>query len=232
MIQSYETTRTANIAEPLRLSIKASERWIIIGKTGSGKTEFCKYLLRLVAQKVPVVIVDPKEMWTGAYPHWESNHFAPGTIDKPHLVQGFNARFRVQCLQPDEESSGDERLHDMCYDMLKRGNRFLYIDETEGIATANSVPSGLRRIWKTGRAKGIGAWVATQTPTCIPKIFKSQAEHFVAFKVGQEDVELVANIVHVARAEIASLKNYEWIYYNTDMDRGVKQAPIPYKKVK
>jgi DNA helicase HerA-like ATPase len=214
----------------MKLVVDPSERWIIMGKTGSGKSEFAKYLLRIIAEKMPVVIIDPKEFWLGKYPQWEMKRKMPGTIDKPHLIQSFNPKWRVQLLQPDADDPDDERLSRLCYDVLKHGNVFLYFDETEDIATAHTIPRHIRRIWKTGRALGVGAWVSTQAPTGIPKIFKSQAEHFVTLKVGDEDIETVAALLHADREEVRGLKPYEWLYYNTRMDFAERQSPVPYKE--
>lgn len=219
----------------MKLTVDAHERWCILGKTGSGKTEFAKYMLRLVAQKMPVVIIDVKEQWLGDYPEWETDKKQRGTIDKPWLVDEFDPKKWVQVLQPDELGSGDDRLEKLCYDMLKTRNRFIYFDETEGIATANMVPAGIRRIWKTGRSKGIGAWVATQTPSGIPRIFKSQADKFFTFMVGDEDVELASIIGHAGKDEVSELNPFEYYFYDTkdrDMRAAVWQPPIPFKERK
>lgn len=218
----------------MKLVVDPSERMLILGKTGSGKTQFAKHLLRIVAQKMPVVIIDPNELWLwkgrgGQKTDWASKK-EPGTIDKPHLVDVFNPKFSVQLLQPDVDGSNeDPRLARMCYDLLKAGNRFIYFDESEGIATANKVPDYIRRVWKTGRAHGLGAWVATQAPTGIPKIFKSQAEKFITFKVGLEDIDLVSAMLHAPKEQVSGLKKYEWLYYDTSLERAEWQPPIPYK---
>lgn len=215
----------------MKLKIDPSERWIIVGKTGSGKTIFAKHLLRHIAGKMPVVIVDPKEYWLGSRPEWASGKEL-GTVDKPRLINSFNPKWHVQLLQPDADDKEDDRLAKLCREVLKRGNTFIYFDESEDIATAYNVPYYIRRIWKTGRAKGVGAWVSTQAPTGIPKIFKSQAEHFISFKVGVEDADIVANLVHCTEQQIRGLKPFEWLYYNVQMDNGVLNAPIPLKEQK
>src|SRR6266568_8138594 len=116
----------------MKLTIDPSERWIILGKTGSGKTQFSKHLLREVSKAMPVVIIDPNELWLGKFPQWETSRKKPGTIDKPHLIDKFNPKWHVQCLQPDVDGSEpDERLERLCYDILKAENRFVYFDETQ-----------------------------------------------------------------------------------------------------
>jgi energy-coupling factor transporter ATP-binding protein EcfA2 len=220
-----------------KIVIDPSERWIIVAKTGAGKTEFAKYMLRMVEKHMPVVIVDPKEFWLGKHPQWEEERKKPGTIDKPHLVNEFHPEWRVQVLQIDGDDQEDDRLEKMCNAVLKRqhqsgsGPIMMYFDETEDIATASFVPKHIRRVWKTGRALGLAAWVSTQAPKGIPKIFKSQAEKFVAMQVGDEDVEFVAPLVHAEKEEVAQLGNYEWLFYDTKTMQHAEWHPaVPYQE--
>jgi len=191
-------------------------------------------MLREIVKKVPVIIVDPKEHWLGDNPVWETDRRKPGTIDKPHLVRKYNPKLHVQVFQPDEEED-EALLNRFCLDVLKFRNRLMYFDETEGICTAYHVPRGIRRIWKTGRAKGIGAWVSTQTPSGIPKIFKSQADKFVSFAVGAEDSKITALIGHAWEEDVKALRDFEYLFYDTknhDMPIAEWNPPVPFKKKK
>ena len=220
------------------MKIDPSERWLILGKTGSGKTQFAKYLLREVSKHMPVVIIDPNELWLGRGKGGRPEDWAQkkelGTIDKPRLVNEYNPKWHVQCLQPDVDGSEeDPRLAKLCYDILKKGNVFVYFDESEGIASASHVPRYIRRLWKTGRAHNVGCWVSTQAPKGIPRIFKSQAEKFVTFKVGDEDNDFAAALVHSAKEEVAALGRYEWLFYdNKSMDYAEWNMPIPFEEKK
>jgi energy-coupling factor transporter ATP-binding protein EcfA2 len=215
--------------------IDPTHRWLILGKTGSGKTELVKYLLREVSMVYPIVIIDPNELWLGRGKgrrarEWANNR-EKGTIDKPHLIKNaFNPKFWTQCLQPDEDEM--YKLEKVVAGVMKKEDVFIYFDETEGIATATHVPKFIRVLWKRGRAHHVGAWAATQVPKGIPRIFKSQAEHFIIMKVGIEDADVAAEIAHVNKKVILGLKPYEWIYYNHDMDVGEFHPPIPYKEKK
>lgn len=216
--------------------IDPSERWIILGKTGSGKTQFAKHMLRIISQKMPVVIVDPNELWLGRGRGGRPEDWAQkkelGSIDKPRLINEFNPKWHVQCLQPDiDGSEEDPRLAKLCYDILKHENIFVYFDESEGIASANVVPRYIRRLWKTGRAHNVGAWVSTQAPRGIPRIFKSQAEKFVIFRVGDEDIDFAASIAHAAKEEVQGLGRFEWLFYdNKIMDIAEWNPPIPFEE--
>lgn len=208
-----------------------------MGKTGSGKTEFAKFLLREISQKMNVVIIDTKHFWLGENPVWEKHSAIrkffkkqlPGTIDRPHLVKKYDPDLKVQVFQPDMY---DKSLEKFCFDVLKFRNCYFYIDESDGIATATSVPLGLRKIWKQGRVLKVGAAEGSQTYSGIPKIFKSQAEKFVLFKVGEEDIEEAATLLHVTEQEVKALGNYEYLYLDTGtMDHAVWMPPIELKKV-
>lgn len=219
----------------MTIKIDPSERWIFFAKTGGGKTELVKYFLRLISVKMPIVIVDPNELWLGKGKGGNRKEWAqgrePGTVDKPHRIDKFHPDYHVQLLQPDVDGTEeDDRLPRLCYDVLKKGDRFIYFDESEGIATATHVPQYIRRLWKTGRAHNIGAWVSTQAPKGIPRIFKSQAEHFVTLKVGEEDIDFVSELVHATDEEVRQLGRYEWLYYNTDMEHAEWHPPIPLNK--
>lgn len=217
------------------MKIDPSERWIIVAKTGAGKSELCKYFLRDVSKKWPVVVIDPKHLWLGKgkgryQKEWASRK-EPGTIDKPHLVTTFNPKWQVQCFQPDDWDI-DGQLARMTDQIFKRGDIFVYFDECEGLANATQVPDYMRKLWKMGRAWNIGCWVASQSPSGIPRIFKSQAENFVCMKVGEQDVELCADLVKVPEQTVQRLKPYQWIFYNVNMDQGEMHPPIPYKEKK
>jgi hypothetical protein len=220
----------------MEITIDPSERLIAIAKTGGGKTEWVKYFLREIEKVMPVVIIDPNELWLGRGRGGQKSDWAQGkergTVDKPRLIDEFNPKWRVQCLQPDVDGEEeDPRLPKLCYAVLKHENVFVYFDESEGIATATHVPRYIRRLWKTGRAHNIGAWVGTQAPKGIPRIFKSQAEKFVALKVGDEDVDYVAGLMHATKEEVRSLGPYEWLFYdNKHMDAAVWNPPVPYQE--
>lgn len=202
---------------------------MIMGKTGSGKTEWERFMLRRIAQKMPIVIVDPKNFWLGENPVWATGK-NPGTVDQPRLTKSFNEKYWVQCVQPDLY---DNNLEKFLQKILKQKYRYVCFDETDGLCTATQVPEGIRKVWKQGRVLKVGASAGSQTYSGIPRIFKSQAEKFVLFKVGDEDIIDAANLVHVHPDIVAELDDYEYIYYdNSKMDHGVWMPPIDLEEEK
>lgn len=221
----------------VKIVVKPYERGILLGKTGSGKTELAKWLFRPVAAKMPVVIVDRKHLWLGENPVWAKRK-EPGTIDRPHLVTKFNPDFHVQVFQP----SGPEEMEAQYAAILKTGRRAVYIDETKGLATATSVPTEMDRVWTQGRALGVPAWVGSQSARGIPLIFKSQAEKWIILQISKPDLESIEeyvplvgsddmSIAQAARGMRQKLKaRFHFYYYEPSMDEPIFLNPVPYKE--
>lgn len=186
-------------------------------------------MLRRIAMKMPVVIVDPKMFWLGESPVWASGKSA-GTVDHPRLVKSFNPKYWVQCIQPDVY---DTKLEKFLKSVMREKYRYVCFDETDGLCTATSVPEGIRKVWKQGRVLKVGASAGSQTYSGIPRIFKSQAEKFVLFRVGDEDIEDAAHLVHALPEEVANLGEYEYIYYDANsMENGIWMPPLDLEKEK
>lgn len=217
----------------MKLDVKPSERWLLMGTTGSGKTEFSKFMLRNVSMKMPVVIIDPKPGWLGDDPVWETDKRNPGTVDKPWLVKDYNPKLWVQVIQP---LIYDARLEKSLHAILKRKYVYTHFDDNIGLCDANTVPMGIRRVWQTGRSLKVGASDASQTFERIPAIFKSQAENFVVFMMGQMNIEKykeVANLVQVEVEEVKELGKYEYIYFKRgEMERGLWMPPLELDKAR
>lgn len=212
----------------MKFKVIPSERWLTMGATGSGKTIFNKYLLREISKKMQVVIVDEKNFWLGDNPVWEENKKLPGTVDKPHLIRKFNPDWRVQVFQSDGYDSDLDRL---CKDILKARDVYFYIDDNDGLCNSHTVPIGLSKIWKQGRALRIGASDSTQTYKNIPSMFRTQAEKFVVFQVGIDDIEDAANLVNVPPEDVENLGEWEYIYLDKKtMRQGLWFPPLKVNK--
>lgn len=221
-----------------KITIKSSERGILLAKTGAGKTEWAKWLLRQVQKKMPVFIVDIKHFWLGENPIWATGKEF-GTVDKPRLVTKFNPKWHVQVLQP----SGPADVEASYAAILRQGGVFVYVDETRGLASATQVPPMMARVWTQGRALGVAAWVGSQSARGIPLIFKSQAEKWVILEISKPDLESIEEYVplvgsdemstsQAARHMRAALGDFRSYYYSPEMDEPELMEPVPMKGAK
>jgi len=221
------------MTEAPRIRIDPSERLIALGRTGAGKTQWTKSMLRAVNKNYPIVIVDPKAFWLGRNPVWAGKR-EKGTVDKPRLVTQFDKKIAdkrgVQLVQFDAINNLAD-LNKLCDDILEyartHGEIFVNFDECEGIATATKTPIGVNKLWKQGRGLGVGAWVGNQRSLGIPEIFKSQAEAFVVFDLpGERDRKDVAYYVHTPEVEaMETVPPFHYWYFHRKLMRHAELMP-------
>lgn len=217
----------------VKISIDPTERVLIIGKTGGGKTVLAKHFLKEIAKKYRVVIIDPKHMWLGKYPKWAKNN-EKGTVEKPRLVTSFNPKLSVQCFQPTMPAHRDERLDKLCFDILKQGKTFVFFDELSTVATATQIPDGFSALWTQGRQIEVAAWCATQRPLRIPEIVKSQSEKWFIFDMpGPKNKKEIAEYTDTPDIESTRIPKFVYWYYDQpNMDHAIVRPPLEYKEPK
>lgn len=152
--------------------VKASNRVLIAGKTGSGKTYLARQLLLNVQR---LILIDSK----GTLNNWQDN-----TLNKRNwrnFVKGDIGRFRLQPPIVDNPFNWYENLFERLY-YLK--NFTLYIDEIYGvIPPGQRIGKWLNALITRGREKNIGVWGSTQRPTWIPLSFISEVDYLFVFQL-------------------------------------------------
>jgi hypothetical protein len=157
----------------------SSDRGIVIGQTGAGKTYFMRQLL-IDAKRLAVF--DPKGTLNSSEASGGDWHLQPWDKRAVKALQR-GVPYRVRIPNP---LDGDwDRYFKRIYDA---GNVMMYIDEIYGVVRPRRpIPYHLNAIYTRGRELGIGAWTASQRPTFIPLEIMSEAQWFVMFRVLLEE---------------------------------------------
>jgi hypothetical protein len=159
----------------LAMKIKANDRILLAGKTGSGKTYFAAHLLRPVTR---LVVVDPKAT-LGSWPLQE-----PRGFDWSNFGRGKPGRYRILPPITDDPEGWYEQLFEQLYGY---GNLVLYIDEAYAVVPPGARPGKwLSAMYTRGRERGIGVWAATQRPAWIPLFLMSEADWLIVFRLNLE----------------------------------------------
>ena len=201
-------TKTDRLITP-----KSSDRLVLTGRTGSGKTTFARKLLTRTAR---FVVLDPKHMFA-----------MPGV----EIVKGFDAKLDRQIIRdppgtPNELAFWDEQI----MDVWNEGDYILYIDEVTLVNPNTHLRPTLGRAIRTGRERGVGVHVATQRPRDIPNAIYTEADHFVIFDLAHpDDKKKIAGMTVPAVEEWQAKGEYDYIYYNI---RTKKLTEIRVKKRK
>ena len=213
-------------AKRVTIDLRGSERWLFVGKTGSGKSYLARALLREMSRRGwPIVIVDPSAFWMGAHPKWDKGE---GSIERPKLVTRFDPKARVQLYVPSIPGWQDPGLDALMEACLKRGKLVLYFDETNGIVSANQYSPWFARVVTQGRKHELAVWAATQRPTRVPEILLSQAENWAIFRViTPNDRKKIAEYTGSKLTRQERLEPFFWFYWNQQSDDATLMAPIP-----
>jgi DNA helicase HerA-like ATPase len=155
--------------------IKANERVLLAGKTGSGKTWFAERLLIPVQR---LIVIDPK----ATLAPWSL--IEPGKRQWSQFDRGGAGRFRILPPVADDIDAWYEELFEHLYEA---GDLTVYIDEAYAVAPPGSKPGKwLSALYTRGRERGIGVWAATQRPAWIPLFLISEADWLIIFRLNLE----------------------------------------------
>lgn len=211
--------------------IRLSDRILIAGQTGKGKTELAKFI---VAGEQPcrTICVDPKEEHTFTDPktgeaiapartplelaramHAGVVHYVPAGFDRPQLEE---------CFQIIHETPGP---------------LIIWVDETSEISNPGWCPEGLRLDVTQGRRHRKQVLAVTQRLAEIHPVFRSQSEHIFLMVPAPILLDLKTLSGNVRReanwldAELGQLHqthgDYAHLWYCRDTDEMRRCAPIP-----
>lgn len=184
------------------ISPKRGERAVIIGFSGSGKSNLAKALLISIRQ--PVIVIDPKREWdsTGYLVVNRVRHI-------PKLIGN-----RKVLFQPIIAEFDDVNVYNHVYKQIfETGNVCVYTDEVSVFSTGIRYPAYFKAIYHQGRSKNITAISSTQRPSAIPPFVITEVQRLYAFHLNSpDDVKKVRSMVKGYDPD--KLKRYAFYYLN------------------
>jgi len=216
-----------------RRGIRLSDRILIAGQTGKGKTE----LARMIAegeQPVRLIVVDPKgelsftqlvdgkrvpvtpartPLELANAMHGAIVHFIPAGFDRPALEEAFEIIWATP------------------------GPYIVWVDEASEVSSPNWCPAGLRLCVTQGREPEKQVIAVTQRLAEIHPVFRSQSEHIFLMVPAPIMLDLKTLSGNVRREatwldrELGELHaahgDYSHLWYCRDTDEMRRCAPIP-----
>lgn len=161
--------------------MKRSNRVVIVGPTGCGKSVLAR---KLLAQQDQAIIVDPKHQWKPR----KGDHLATNikelksALNKMRGEDGNHVVYRVprEHLLPQNA----EFLDQVPALALERKNTLLFYDELVFVAGSSDFFRRAPNFYyamTTGRGLGVGVWGLAQRPTWIPVIVFSESDYRATF---------------------------------------------------
>lgn len=204
--------------------IRHSDRILIAGQTGKGKTVFALWLIEQL-QPVRTIIFDPKDELDfgvvkartpgelAACMHQPVVHYVPASFDRDSLEEAC----QIVWITP--------------------GPYLWVIEEANEMSNPSWCPTGLRLCVTQGRAKLKMVIAITQRLAECHPVFRSQSEHVIVFTPAPIELDLKTIAGNVRReasvldAELGSLHgeygDYSHLWYVRDTDELRRCAPLP-----
>lgn len=185
-----------------------SQRLVVIGATGSGKTFLARRIFGAVPP--PRLVIDPKD-------------------DPEATGSGYAVTFRDPTRLPDApvvrfvpSDPLDRDIYDRLYATVWGSGRrwFTWLDEAENAAPASrGMPRAMGRLITQGRVRGLGHMALNQRPVGIDPRLIGNAEHVITFRMGYPaDLDTMAQAFGVAPGELrrwlGSLPRYGFAWYD------------------
>lgn len=159
-------------------TIHASDRVLIAGFTGSGKSEWLYAHARLL--KSAILILDSKgdDHYPGAHNVYNLAELRRELVKLPH--GGGLAFKRHRIIRFDIDDDEDKELIEGIFALAwqVRGLTII-VHDAIGMTGPNYCPPSLRKILTKGRSRGVRTWVGVQSPVGFAPNLKRQADHIL-----------------------------------------------------
>lgn len=190
------------------IDIAPSERALIVGTSGSGKT-FLTWNVLIPRYAMRPVIFDPKERIEPPDDTWR-------------ILRGFSEHVEKQIIRlPEyEERDGADLWDEQVGKVLRDGGHTIVIDELTLCSRPREFPRYLGRAIRTGRdykRGSVGVWMLCQRCANIPVSAYSESRHIFSFRLTREDdrERLGRETIPQIAEEVADLGNHDYVYYDT-----------------
>lgn len=192
----------------------ATKRAVVLGRTGSGKTLFMRWLLSVATiETMPWIIFDYKQA---------------GDFSDIPFAQKIEAGYLpkmagVYIVEP--TFSDEEQIDNYLFNILRHGNIGVMFDEGASIPQREPRFLGLKTVLAQGRGKRVPVIFGSQRPRHINKSLLSEGDFFALFHLSyQSDVDAVREFM--PKRVMQPLDDFHSYWYDVRKDKLFVLGPV------
>lgn len=215
----------------MSLLLNTGERGLLVGMTGSGKTQNALFQIEAATQW-PKIIFDTKiEPKFQTLPH---SHEKMWLVESVSKLQEISKRKAAEwpdyiLVRPHEKELLDfDLMNDYSQIVYHRfGKCLIYFDELYQWHARGQPVEGIQGLLTRGRSKGKTVLMGTQKPVWISRFCFSESQKFYCHYLGdRRDRETLDNIApDFSRYPL--LPKFHFYFYETGKDRAELYSPVP-----
>jgi hypothetical protein len=192
----------------------ASNRTVVFGRTGSGKTVFMKWLLsHQEIDRFPWVIIDYKQ----------DGEYQDIPFVRECAIGELPSRPGLYIMSPG--FGDDEKIDAYFYNCLRKGGHGTLVDEGMSAPQAEPRFRGLRTLLAQGRSKLAPVILGSQRPRRINKSLLSEGDFFARFHMSfGDDLDYTREFMPLETN--APLDEYHCHWYDVRRDTRFVVAPV------
>jgi hypothetical protein len=185
-----------------------------LGFTGSGKTKLMELML---TDQPRVIIIDNKHRVN--FPGYFLTSDPTAALLEPKTI-----------LRP-EAPIPNSFWEDAMEVLHEAGGGIIYIDELSEVCTSNTMPAGLRSIFRMGRELGVGIWWSAQAASEVTNTALRLSNILILFlNLGASDRDKIIRIAGDIGEITAHLDFYEFVVFES-ANRAYDPRHIPVYKL-
>lgn len=212
------------------LLIKPGERMVIIGSTGSGKTQMLLAQMRGFP-KAPIFVLDSKG--DESIQHFmekeqQNNHVKINDISK--IRSSFKAKQEFVWIYPDGAELTEPELLDNYLQAIYNVGKpcLICIDEVYQVHKGLKALPGLANLLTRGRSKGIATISCTQRPSMTSRFVYTESSKFIIYRLNDLRDNKTLTDMGIPFKDI-SLDKYHFFCYKGGESAGTVYAPLELK---
>lgn len=197
----------------------ATDKFLMIGLSGSGKSYLCKALQKEYPRRVIFDSMDEYELENN-----KNSVMVHSFEELVNTISNFRDEKRFQIIYRIDTSDPNSVLYfeNALYILYELGNVCVVVEEAQDYCTPNKIPASYKKCMTSGRHRNMAFFATTQRPSIINgMIFSQSTQIFCGNLIKKSDAQTMADLLNIPRIDINQLEKRRFFWFNINNPREI-----------